>query len=393
MKKITDSIFYVGVNDRSKHLFENLWPLPYGVSYNSYLVVDEQIALIDTVDTCYSERFIKKIKATIGDRPIDYLVVNHVEPDHTSSINAIRTLYPNLRIVGNAKTLSMLEGFYGINTQTIEIKDTSEISLGKQQLQFFTTPMVHWPETMMTYVAAQKVLFSGDAFGCFGTLDGGVIDSELNTDKYWNEMARYYSNIVGKYGGPVQKALLKLTGLPIETICSTHGPVWREQLSHVVAEYNRMSRGDTAPGAVVVYGSMYGNTEEMAEAVCEGLIEGGIRNVVLHNVSKSHPSQILADIFKYRAVIVGSPTYTNELFPDVESLLKKIEHRDIKNRLFASFGSFTWAGVAIKRLAAFAERVNWEVVGESIEEKQAVKPDTYASCVALGRAMADRLNT
>ena len=226
LKEIADKVYYVGVNDRQKALFENMWPLPYGVSYNSYIIKDEKIALIDTVDFCYTELYLSKIRAILGNHPIDYLIVNHMEPDHSASIRAIREYYPQVKIVGNSKTIGMIEGFYGICDNFCEIKDGDTLSLGNKNLKFYMTPMVHWPETMMTYCVEDKTLFSGDAFGCFGTIDGGIIDTEMNTERYWNEMYRYYSNIVGKYGNPVQTALKKLRGIDIGMICTTHGPVW-----------------------------------------------------------------------------------------------------------------------------------------------------------------------
>ena len=391
--EIAKDIFYVGVNDRIKHKFENMLPLPYGVSYNSYLITDEKTALIDTVDVCYGEVFIDKIKSQLGDKSVDYLIINHMEPDHSGSISLIRKYYPNMTIVGNKKTLEMLEGYYGIDDNTLEISDGEVLSLGKHKLQFHFTPMVHWPETMMTYDETENVLFSGDAFGCFGTLDGGVMDTEMNMDKYWDEMIRYYANIVGKYGAPVQKALQKLTPLDIKIICSTHGPVWKEYVSKAVDIYDRMSRYEGKEGAVVVYGSMYGNTERMAEAVAQGLTMGGIKNVVLHNVSKSDASVILRDIFKYKGLVIGSPTYSNELYPEIDSLLKKMEIRGIKKRDFAYFGSFTWAGIANKKLAEFGEKMKWRVVNFTVEEKMGLKDSNYQSCILLGRKTAELLKT
>ena len=391
--EIAKDIFYVGVNDRIKHKFENMLPLPYGVSYNSYLITDEKTALIDTVDVCYGEVFIDKIKSQLGEKSIDYLIINHMEPDHSGSISLIRKYYPNMTIVGNKKTLEMLEGYYGIDDNTLEISDGEVLSLGKHKLQFHFTPMVHWPETMMTYDETENVLFSGDAFGCFGTLDGGVMDTEMNVDKYWDEMIRYYANIVGKYGAPVQKALQKLTPLDIKIICSTHGPVWKEYVSKAVDIYDRMSRYEGKEGAVVVYGSMYGNTERMAEAVAQGLTMGGIKNVVLHNVSKSDASVILRDIFKYKGLVIGSPTYSNELYPEIDSLLKKMEIRGIKKRDFAYFGSFTWAGIANKKLAEFGEKMKWRVVNFTVEEKMGLKDSNYQSCILLGRKTAELLKT
>ena len=391
--EIAKDIFYVGVNDRIKHKFENMLPLPYGVSYNSYLITDEKTALIDTVDVCYGEVFIDKIKSQLGEKSIDYLIINHMEPDHSGSISLIRKYYPNMTIVGNKKTLEMLEGYYGIDDNTLEISDGEVLSLGKHKLQFHFTPMVHWPETMMTYDETENVLFSGDAFGCFGTLDGGVMDTEMNVDKYWDEMIRYYANIVGKYGAPVQKALQKLTPLDIKIICSTHGPVWKEYVSKAVDIYDRMSRYEGKEGAVVVYGSMYGNTERMAEAVAQGLTMGGIKNVILHNVSKSDASVILRDIFKYKGLVIGSPTYSNELYPEIDSLLKKMEIRSIKKRDFAYFGSFTWAGIANKKLAEFGEKMKWRVVNFTVEEKMGLKDSNYQSCILLGRKTAELLKT
>lgn len=293
-----------------------------------------------------------------------------------------------MKIVGNNKTLSMVEGFYGVDDNMLEIKDGETLSLGTHKLQFHFTPMVHWPETMMTYDETEKILFSGDAFGCFGTLDGTVLDSELNVDKYWDEMIRYYANIVGKYGSAVQKALKKLTPLDIEVICSTHGPVWKEYIAEVVDMYDQMSRYRTEEGVVIVYGSMYGNTELMAETVAQGLAEGGIKNIIIHNVSKSDASDIVRDVFKYRGLIVGSPTYSNELFPEVESLLRKIEIRGVKNHVFGCFGSYTWASAAVKRLTTFVETMKWLSAEVVVDEKQGLKTDNYEMCLELGRQVA-----
>ena len=222
LKEIAEQVYYVGVNDRQKALFEGMWPLPYGVSYNAYLIVDEKTALIDTVDVCYADVFLKKVADALQGRPLDYLIVDHMEPDHAGSIRLLRQLYPNVQIVGNSKTFGMLEGFHGIQDGLYEVKDGDQLSLGRHQLSFHAAPMVHWPEVMVTYDATDKILFSADAFGTYGTLDGAVIDQDMNTEHYWEEMIRYYANIVGKYGNPVQRALQKLSGLEINTICSTH---------------------------------------------------------------------------------------------------------------------------------------------------------------------------
>ena len=273
--EILPGIHYVGVNDRTTTRFEGLWSLPQGVSYNAYLVADEKVALIDTVEEGFGSRLTENIREAIGDRKIDYLVINHMEPDHSSSVRALRMLYPDIRIVGNAKTLQMLQGFYGIDTGTLEVKEGDSISLGSKTLSFYMAPMVHWPETMVTWCAEAGTLFSGDAFGTFGAIDGGITDSQVDPSRYWDEMRRYYACIVGKYGVPVQKALAKVRGLNPTTICSTHGPVWQREIPQVMDVYDRLSRYAGEPGVVIAYGSMYGNTEQMAERIARELAAEG----------------------------------------------------------------------------------------------------------------------
>ena len=389
MKAVAKDIYYVGVNDRQKALFENLWPLPGGVSYNSYLIVDDKTVLVDTVDICYSDLFFKRVAKLLNGRKLDYLVVDHMEPDHAGSIRLLRQLCPDVKIIGNKQTFGMLAGYHGITDGLHEVKEGDKLELGHHTLSFYMAPMVHWPEVMMTYEETEKVLFSADAFGTFGTLDGGVLDTDMDTERYWSEMVRYYSNIVGKYGSPVQRALKKLSALEIRTICSTHGPVWTEQSSRVISLYDRLSRYEGLDGVTLVYGSMYGHTEQMAENIATALSDGGVRHIAMHNVSKSHGSYILRDVFNYRGLIVGCPTYSGQLYPEVEMVLSEIKHREVKDRLFGYFGSFTWAGAAVKHLAAYAEAMKWEVVGTPVEQKQGIS--TEEQCIALGHAMAERI--
>ena len=393
MKEIANQIYYVGVNDRQKTLFENMWPLPYGVSYNAYLIVDEKTVLIDTVDVCYSDLFLKKVAEALQGRTLDYLIVNHMEPDHAGSIRLLRQQYPGVKIVGNTKTFGMLAGFHGITDGLYEVKEGDTLNTGVHQLSFYMAPMVHWPEVMVTYDATDKILFSADAFGTYGTLDGAVVDKDMDCSHYWDEMVRYYANIVGKYGNPVQRALQKLSALEIQTICSTHGPVWQEHVAKAVGIYDRLSRYEAEEGVVILYGSMYGHTEQMAEVIASALADQGVKRIVMHNVSKTPASYILADVFRYKGIIVGSPTYSNQLFPEVEAVLSKIELREVKNRLFGYFGSFSWAGAAVKRLAAFGEKMKWETVGTPAEQKQGMTAADHAACYALGKAMAEQLNS
>ena len=388
IRQLVNNIYYVGVNDRQKDLFENMLPLQYGVSYNSYLINDEKTVLVDTVEHPFVEQLINQVTSVLNGKPLDYLIVNHMEPDHSSGIKTLKLLYPDLQIILNAKTADMLNGYYGISDNLYIVKDGDTFSTGSKTLSFHFTPMVHWPEVMMTYVKEDELLFSADAFGCFGALNGAVIDSELDLTVHYNEMVRYYANIVGKYGLPVQNALKKLSGTPIKMICSLHGPVWKDEIAKVVGIYDTLSKYEAEPGVVIVYGSMYGHTEQMAEAVAEGAASI-TKNVKVYDVSRTNASYILADIFRYKGFICGSPTYCNELYPEINSLLAKIKTRGIKNREFGCFGSFTWAGATLKNLQAFAEEMTWHCVATP-ETKQHTTEEQYKELYNLGRVIAEK---
>ena len=393
MTEITNHIYYVGVNDRNKALFEGLWPLPNGVSYNSYLIVDEKVCLIDTVEADFFMQFIENLHEVLGDRKIDYLVINHMEPDHSGSLTLLKQFYPDIKIIGNKKTFDMLDGFYGIKENEIEVKNGEELQLSPHRmLRFYLTPMVHWPETMMTLDIEDDLIFTGDAFGCFGALNGGLIDADIDTSWAWLEMTRYYSNIVGKYGVPVQNALKKLDGVKLDYICSTHGPVWHKYVDKVVEMYNRMSKYETEEGLVICYGTMYGNTERMAEIIARAASMAGIKDIVMYNVSKTHHSYIIRDIFRFRGLIVGAPTYNNGLYHEMEVLLTEIANRDIKNHYIGWFGSYAWASKAVQKIGEWNEQhIKFEPVGNPVEMKQALTTDTREQCRELGRAMAERL--
>ena len=388
IRQLVNNIYYVGVNDRQKDLFENMLPLQYGVSYNSYLINDEKTVLVDTVEHPFVEQLINQVTSVLNVKPLDYLIVNHMEPDHSSGIKTLKLLYPDLQIILNAKTADMLNGYYGISDNLYIVKDGDTFSTGSKTLSFHFTPMVHWPEVMMTYVKEDELLFSADAFGCFGALNGAVIDSELDLTVHYNEMVRYYANIVGKYGLPVQNALKKLSGTPIKMICSLHGPVWKDEIAKVVGIYDTLSKYEAEPGVVIVYGSMYGHTEQMAEAVAEGAASI-TKNVKVYDVSRTNASYILADIFRYKGFICGSPTYCNELYPEINSLLAKIKTRGIKNREFGCFGSFTWAGATLKNFKAFAEEMKWDCVATP-EIKQNMTEEQYKELYNLGRVIAEK---
>ena len=390
---LAENIFYLGFNDRRTHLFENLWPIPHGVSYNSYLIIDEKIALIDTVERTFIDEYLEQIEILTNGRKVDYLVINHMEPDHSGALKAVVAKYPDITLVGNKKTFDMVANYYQITENTLEVYDESELPLGKHRLTFATIPMVHWPETMVSFEMTEKILFSGDAFGSFGTLDGGIFDDELNIANYEEELMRYFTNIVGKYCPHTQRALKKIQTLDVKMLAATHGPIWRTNISYMLDRYEKWSSYTTDPGAVIVYGSMYGNTEKMADTIARQLAVRGVKNIRVYDASKTHASYIISDIFKYKAFIIGSAAYNNELFPSVETLVTKIEHMGIKNHLLGIFGSFGWNGGGVKNLQKFAENIKWELVYDPVEEKGTLKADKFRQCIDLANAMADKLQS
>ena len=381
MNKISEKIRYVGVNDHEKVIFEGLWPLPFGVTYNSYLVVDSKVALIDTVEVEFSEKFLDNIREEIGDRKIDYLIVNHMEPDHSSSLSKIREVYPDITIVTTAAAVPMIKGYYGVTDNVTAVKAGDCLSLGDCVLSFYPVPMIHWPETMVTYSAEEKTLFSGDAFGSFGAVDEGISDSEAKLcgwlgerkgcfETFRDEMTRYYSNIVGKYGNQVQAAFKKLSALQIDRICSTHGPVWETQAKDVLALYDRLSRYEAERGVCIVYGSMYGNTEQAALSLAAELAKKGVK-YALHNLCTEDVSFAYRDLFKYDTLAVGAPTYNNDIYPPVYSFMYGVCARLVKNRRFAAFGSYTWAGASVRKLNEMAETQGFCLLSDGLPFAQA----------------------
>lgn len=390
--KVTKDVYYIGINDRRLELFENLWPIPHGVAYNSYLINDKKVALIDTVLGNQLFEYISNIKSIIGEgKSIDYLIVNHMEPDHSGSLKAIVKLYPNIKIVGNQKTIGMIHDFYQIKDNIHIVEDGDTLDLGSHKLKFYMTPMVHWPETMMTFEENNGILFSGDAFGSFGSLDGGIFDDEIDLDFLEGEMRRYYSNIVGKYGAMVQKAIKKLSGADIKYICATHGPVWRSNLDFVISLYDKWSKYEGEEGVVIIYGTMYGNTGQMADTIARSLTDEGIKNVKVYDASKTHPSYLISDVWKYKGLIIGSCAYNAGLFPPIRELVHKLQNRNLKNRYLSVFGSYSWSGGGVNNLEKFAEKSKLELVGESVEARSSAKEEDIKGCIEIGKIMAQKL--
>lgn len=384
-------VHYVGVNDRTTELFEELWMIPLGVTYNSYLIVgNEKTALIDTVAEGFYLELEANIKAVLGDRRLDYIVVNHMEQDHSGSIELLKKEYPEVTIVGNAKTADMLNGFYGINQGVHIVKDSDSLDLGGKTLTFYMTPMLHWPETMMTYLTQDGVLFSGDAFGCFGALAGAVVDSDLNPGMYWMEMYRYYAAIVAKYGISVKNAMKKLATLNLQYIASTHGPVWHDNLQRVVGIYADLAEWKAEKGVVVAYASMHGNTAKAAELVARRLAEKGVKNVVLQNLSNNDISYVLMNMARYNGIIIGGTTYNAEINPRVALLLRALKGSNAQNRIVGCFGCYSWAPGVTKKMMAALDGLKVTTL-EPVEFKQSVGADDLSSLNALADAMASKI--
>lgn len=389
--EIKNNIFWIGVNDRRTHLFENYWPLPKGVAYNSYVILDEKVVVIDTVERSRMDDYLESLETILNGRKVDYLIVNHMEPDHSGAIKALLCHYPDLTIIGNSKTFPMLNNFYGVHTHLLEVKEGSSLNIGKRELQFYMVPMLHWPETMVTYLPGENIVFSGDVFGAFGTLDGGIFDDQLDLDYLEEEISRYYSNIVGKYGIPAQTALKKLNMLTFNMICATHGPIWRSHVCDIIARYEKWSKYETEEGVVIAFSSMYGHTERMADMTARFLVEEGIKKIRIHDTSKTHPSYIINDIFRYKGVILGSCAYNGGIFPTMETLLSELEHMGVKNHLLGFFANKTWSGGAVPRFTQFADHMNWEVVCPHAEASGTPQISDVEACRNIARSMAERL--
>ena len=316
-----------------------------------------------------------------------------MEPDHSGAIRTLLCHYPGLTIVGNGKTFPMLRNFYGIDTHLLEVKEGDALNIGRRTLNFYMVPMLHWPETMVTYLAGDNLVFSGDVFGAFGTLDGGIFDDQVDLDYLEEEISRYYSNIVGKYGVPAQTALKKLNTLTFNMICATHGPIWRSHVCDIIAKYEKWSKYETDPGVVIAFSSMYGHTEQMADAIGRFLAEKGIRKIRIHDTSKTHPSYIINDIFRYKGVILGSCAYNGGIFPTMETLLSELECMGVKNHYLAYFGNKMWGGGAIPRFKAFAEKIKWEVVAQPNETMGSMTPSDLEQCRVIAEAMAEKINS
>ncbi len=362
---IKPDICWIGVNDRTTDLFEGLWPITQeGVSYNAYLIDDKKKAIVDLAKALKTDEFFGQIDQVMDISQLDYVVVNHMEPDHSGVLNTLRRIAPQVTILGTEKTRAMLESFYGITEGVQVVQDGETLSLGQHTLQFVYTPFVHWPETMMTYETSEQVLFSCDAFGGYGALRGAIFDDECTDPAFYErEALRYYVNIVAVFSRPVLKAIEKLADVPVSVIAPSHGLIWRDKPAHIVELYKKWAEyatGSTEIGVTLLYGSMYGNTEKMMNAVAQGVSEESMP-ISIFDVTHTHVSYILPSLWTHRGVIVGAPTYEGSLFPPMVQVLEMAAVKKIQNKKVARFGSYGWSGGAQRRFESLIEPLKWEL--------------------------------
>ncbi len=388
MEKIKTDLFYVGVNDRTTDLFEGQWPLPEGISYNSYLLLDDENVLVDSVSSKFSEEWLQQIESIVDPGEIDYLVVNHLEPDHSGSIPVLRRINPELTLIGTEKTAQMLEKFYGITSGIDTFEAGEQLNTGSNKFVFTPVPFVHWPESMVTYEANRQVLFSNDVFGTFGVLEGGLFHDETALDHTESEMLRYYSNVVGAYTTPANQALDKLEDIEIELIAPGHGPLWQEELEVPVNLYRRWSKMKGEPGVTVIFGTMYDHTKQMMEAVISGIQATGMENFKIIDAARTHPSFILAETWRRSGVLIGSPTYGTSILPPVNRVVHLLREKTLINRIAGFFGSHGWSGGAIKELEECADKLNWAQPADPVKFSGRPEKDELATGRELGKTVA-----
>ena len=379
MKKITEDIYYAGVNDHQVDLFEGQFAVPNGMAYNSYVIIDEKIAVMDTVDVKFGEEWLANIAEILGDRKPDYLVVQHMEPDHSANITKFVEAYPEAKVVGNAKTFQMIENFFGLNLADKQevVTNNGTLSLGSHELTFVFAPMVHWPEVMVTYDSKDKILFSADAFGKFGALD---------VEEDWAcEARRYYFGIVGKYGAQVQALLKKAVTLDIEKICPLHGPILTENLGYYLDLYQTWSSyGVETEGVMIAYASVYGNTKKAAELLGEELKANGCPRVVVADLAREDMAECIEDAFRHGKLVLATITYNGGVFPFMKTFIDGLKERNFQNRTIGIIENGSWAPVAAKNIKSMMEgckNLTWTETGVTI--KSGVKEETKAQIKAL----------
>ena len=366
-RKINDDIYYLGASDRRIELFENVYPVSQGMSYNSYLITDEKTCLMDSVDESIRGQFLENLQYALNGRNLDYMVVQHMEPDHCSIVPELFRMYPDMKLVASLQAFKMMENFYSLQTEErrLVVKEGDTLKLGKHTLKFIAAPMVHWPEVLMTYDVTDKILFSADAFGSFGAMSGNIFADEIDWDKdFKDEARRYYVNIVGKYGLQTQNVLKKASTLDIQMICPLHAHIWRKDLSTIISLYDTWSKYEAEKDSVVIfYGSIYGNTQNAAEILAMQLAENGIENVEVFDTSKTHVSFLVSKAFEYKTLVFAAATYNAEIFDTVQNLITELKNHNLSNRRIGLIENGSWAPVAASKMKSQLETFkNMEVV-------------------------------
>ena len=397
VRKVTDDIYWVGANEHRLHLFENIHPIPRGVSYNAYLLLDKKTALFDTVDWAACRQLLENLDHLLNGRPLDYLVINHMEPDHGASIEEVLLRYPDVTIISTEKSFMLMRQFgFAVDSHPLmEVKEGDSISFGKHTVQFIAAPMVHWPEVMVSFDSTDGVLFSADAFGSFGALDGKLFADEVNFDRDWiDDARRYLSNIVGKYGPHIQLLLKKAAGIldQIHYICPLHGPVWRKDLGYFIDKYDKWSRYEPEEkGVMIAYASMYGNTEAAAQALASRLCERGCTNVWMYDVSNTHISQLISESFRLSHIVLASVTYNLAIYPVMHNYLMDMKALNLQNRTFALIENGSWACKSGDLMQKFIneELKNMTVLNERLSLASSLLPDKAAELDMLADAIAE----
>ncbi len=386
--EIKPDMYWVGVNDRTTDLFEGLWPISReGVSINSYLIKDEKTAIIDLAKAIKTDDFFAQISEVANLRAIDYAVINHVEPDHTGVLRILKDIAPDITIVCTQKGADLLEAYYGVHEHVMIVGEGDTLSLGKRALHFVMTPFVHWPETMMTYEPSEAILFSCDGFGGFGALQGAIFDDQCEDQGFYeSESLRYFVNIVAKFRVSVRKAIDKLDEVAVKTIAPAHGLIWRKHPERIIELYRAWCNHPDTPGdlgATLIYGSMYGNTETLMNAVAQGLAAEGV-GVEIFDAARVHASYILPSLWMRRGVMIGAPTYEGTVFPPVGEVVREAAMKSIKHRQMAMFGSYGWGGGALRELKKITEPMKWNLTN-SLAVKGGANRENIAQAEAFGR--------
>ena len=396
VKNVTDDLFWIGGSDRRLALFENIYPIPRGVSYNAYVLLDEKTVLLDTVDASVSELFFENLEHVLGGRKLDYLVVNHMEPDHCASIGGVVLRYPDVKLVCNAKTVTMLKQFFDfdVDSRAVVVKEMDTLSTGKHTLAFVMAPMVHWPEAMVTFDTVDGTLFSADAFGTFGALNGNLFADEVDFEHEWlPDARRYLTNIVGKYGPQVQAVLKKASGLDIKRICPLHGPVWRENIGWFIDKYDKWSSYTPEESAVMIaYASVYGNTGNAADVLASKLADLGVKNIAVYDVSVTDPSYVLAEAFRCSHLVFAASTYNGGIFTPMETLLLELKAHNLQNRTVAVMENGTWAPMSGKLMKELLGSMkNMSLLEQGVTIRSSLKEEQLSQVEALAKAIKDSM--